>query len=99
MKARVLAACVVAVLLAGCGNLFDTAAAVVGGQKITVQEVTDGLEQFKETEEYERLAQQGNIEAIQRQVEQAFLGDLIRRAVLEPEAADLDIEVTDEEVA
>lgn len=86
-------------LLGACGNLFDTAAAVVSGTKITIQEVTEGLEAFKETEEYQRLAQQGNIEAIQRQVQQAYLSDLIRRAVLQPEAEELGIEVTDEEVA
>ena len=86
-------------LLSACGNLFDTAAAVVAGEKITVQEVSDGLEAFKKTEEYQRLAQQGNIEAIERQVQQAYLSDLIRRAVLQPEAEALGIEVTDEEVA
>ena len=87
------------VLLSACGNLFDTAAAVVAGEKITVQEVSEGLEEFKETEEYQRLAQQGNIDAIERQVQQAYLSDLIRRAVLQPEAEELGIEVTDEEVA
>jgi foldase protein PrsA len=87
------------VLLSACGNLFDTAAAVVAGEKITIQEVSDGLEEFKKTEEYQRLAQQGNIDAIERQVQQAYLSDLIRRAVLQPEAEALGIEVTDEEVA
>lgn len=87
------------VLFSACGNLFDPAAAVVAGEKITVQEVGDGLEEFKETEEYRRLAEQGNIDAIERQVQQAYLSDLIRRAVLQPQAEDLGIEVTDEEVA
>lgn len=87
------------VLLSACGNLFDTAAAVVGGEKITVEEVGEGLEEFKTTEEYQRLAQQGNIDAIERQVQQAYLSDLIRRAVLQPEAEELGIDVTDEEVA
>ena len=98
VRAVVLGACAL-LLLSACGNLFDTAAAVVGGTKITIAEVSEGLEEFKKTEEYQRLAQQGDIEAIQRQVQQAYLSDLIRRAVLQPEAAERDIEVTDEEIA
>ena len=99
MKARVTLACVVALaLLSACGNLFDTAAAVVGGRKITVAEVTDALDRFTETEEYQRLSAQGDVEAIQRRFEQAYLSELIRRAVLDPKAEELGIEVTDEEV-
>lgn len=100
MKVRSLVSAVLClVLLSACGNLFDTAAAVAAGQKITIQEVSDGLEEFKKTEEYQRLAQQGNIEAIERQVQQAYLSDLIRRAVLQPEAEELGVEVSDDEVA
>ena len=100
MRARVLAVAVASlVVLGACGNLFDTAAAVVNGQKITTAEVAQGLEDFKKTEEYQQLAQQGNVAAIQRQVQQAYLGELIRAAILQPEADDRGIEVTDEEVA
>ena len=99
MRARLpILGVIAALLLVGCGNLFDTAAAVVGGRKITVAQVSEALEDFKSGQEYERLAQQGNIDAIERQVQQAILSELIRRAVLEPEAEELGIEVTDEEV-
>ena len=91
--------CALAVALTGaCGNLFDTAAAVVGGRKITVDEVSGALDEYKATEEYQRLSAQGNIQAIQRQYQQAYLTQAIRRAVIEPRAADLGIEVTEDEV-
>lgn len=100
MRERVLIVGIASVVvLSACGNLFDTAAAVVDGQKITTAEVAEGLEDFKRTEEYQQLAQQGNVAAIQRQVQQAFLGELIRRAVLQPEAEERGIEVTEDEVA
>ena len=97
MKAR-LATLALALVLAACGNLFDTAAAVVGGTKITVAEVGEGLDKFKATQEYERLSAQGDSQAIERQFQQAYLTQLIRRAVLEPRADELGVEVTDEEV-
>ena len=100
MRPRLYVLCALAMLfLVACGNLFDTAAAVVGGQKITIAEVTAALDEYKEGQEYERLSQQGNIAAIERQVQQAILSELIRRAVMEAEAEDLGIEVTEEEVA
>lgn len=99
MKIRTFLACLAALaLLSGCGNLFDTAAAVVGGRKITAGEVAEGLERFRETQEYQRLTAQGNAESIRRRFEQAYLSELIRRAVLAPRAEELGIEVTDEEV-
>ena len=99
MKIRTTIACIGALaLLSACGNLFDPAAAVVGGRKITVAEVSDALDRFKTTQEYERLSAQGDVEAIQRRFEQAYLSELIRRAVLAPRAEELGIEVSDEEV-
>ena len=100
MRPRLVLCCLLAsVVLTACGNLFDTAAAVVGGRKITVQEVSESTDLFKESGDYQQLAQQGNIEAILRQVEQSALSELIRRAVLDIEAAELGIQVSDEEVA
>lgn len=99
MKSKLLIVCLLATALMGaCGNLFDTAAAVVAGQKITTQEVSEGLELFRKTEEYERLAQQGNIDAIERQVQQSYLSELIRREVLDIAAEEYGIEVTEQEV-
>lgn len=97
---RKLVAVSIAVLLAttACGSLFEPAAAVVGGQKITAEEIRAGLDDFKATEEYKRLTTQSNPRSIQRQFEQAFLSQLIRRGVLKPKAEELDIEVGEEEI-
>jgi parvulin-like peptidyl-prolyl isomerase len=84
--------------LAGCADLLDPAAAVVNGEKIPVDEVTEGLERFTDTQEYERLSAQGDEQAIKRQYEQGYLSQLIRRAVLQPRAEEFDVEVTDDEV-
>src|SRR4051812_40688313 len=97
MKVRI--ALVVALLVFGaCGNLFDTAAAVVNGHKITEAEIDEGLTKFTATDEYKRLASQGDAQAIQRQFLQAYITQLIRRSVMEPEADDLGIDVSDDEV-
>lgn len=88
-----------ALMLTGCGELLDPAAAVVNGQKITVDEITADLERFEASPEFERLAQQGDAQALKRQVEQQILSQEIRRAVLQPKAEGFGIEVTDEDVA
>ncbi len=86
-------------LLTACADLLDPAAAVVYNRKLTVDEVQAGLDRFTQTSEYERLSAQGDAKAIRRQFEQGFLSQLVRRAVLEPKAGDLGVEVTTEEVA
>lgn len=88
-----------ALLLGACGNLFDTAAAVVAGKKITVREIDERLDEYVKTDEYRRLTSQGQPGAIKRQYQQAFLAQLIRRAVLAPRAEELGVEVTDQEVS
>lgn len=88
----------VALVFGACGNLLDPAAAVVHGTKITIDEVQVAVDEFKESSEYQRLAEQGDADAIAREFEQSYLTTLIRRAVLTPEAADRGIEVTDQEV-
>ena len=99
MRPWILLACLVAgALVAGCGNLFDTAAAVVGGRKITMNEVSDALDRFSQTEEYKQLAAQGDAESIKRRFEQAYLSQLIRRSVLAPKAEEFGISVSEEEV-
>jgi foldase protein PrsA len=98
MKVTVRFALVAALVLSGCGTLFDPAAAVVAGNKISVEEVNEGLEDFKKTLEYERLTGQGDPRDVQRQFEQVYLTDLIRREVVEREAEARDLEVTEEEV-
>ena len=97
---RRLAPLCIALLLAApaCGELLDPAAAVVNGNKITVEEIAADLERFEESAEFERLSEQGDAQELKRQVEQQLLSQEIRRAVLEPKAEELGIEVDEEEV-
>ena len=87
-----------ALVLAACGNLLEPAAAVVHGTKITIDEIQQAANEFEQSPEYKRLAQQGDADAITREFEQSYLSSLIRRAVLKPEAKELGIEVTAAEV-
>ena len=83
----------VALLAAGCADLLEPAAAVVGGEKIPESQLTEAIEDFEDTEcpllEERGVDQQEGA----RQLEQSLLTDLIRRRVLEEEAARLDVEV------
>ena len=84
---------------ASCGgDLLAPAAAVVHGNKIPVEEIQSAVDDFHESPEFKRLAQQGDADSITREFEQSYLSQLIRRAVLTPEAEDLGIEVTDDEL-
>ena len=82
-----------------CGDLFDPAAAVVNGEKITVAEIEEDLDLFTDSAEFERLSQQQEPGALKRSVEQQILSEKIRVAVLEPEASERDITITSEDVA
>ena len=86
------------VLMAGCGDLFDPAAAVVGDEKITVAEVAQAVEDFEKTERFKQASAQADPKQIRRDFEQGYLSQLIRRAVLEPKAEELGVEITDEEL-
>jgi foldase protein PrsA len=99
MRLRSLALALSTMLLFGaCGNLLEPAAAVVHGEKIPVDEITSAVEDFQKTQEFERLTQQGDADAITREFEQSYLSQLIRREILTPEASERGVEVTDEEV-
>ena len=85
--------------LTACGgDLLEPAAAVVHGTKIPVEKVQSAVEDFHTSPEFKRLAQQGDADAITREFEQSYLSQLIRRAVLTPEAEELGIEVSDEDL-
>ncbi len=99
MRNRFIVGLTIVVFFGGCADLLDPAAAVVYGDKITVGEVNVGVETFTETSEFERLSAQGDPQSIQRQFEQGFLSQLIRRAVLQPKAEELGVEVTQAEVS
>lgn len=93
-----LAAAVVALAGAACGELTEPAAATVGGDKITIDEVDRVVDRHRASEAFEQASQQGDADEVARQFEQSYLTRLIRRAVLLPEARELGIEVTDEDV-
>ena len=98
MKKLLLASIATVVLLAGCGNLFDSAAAVIDGQKVTNARVEEELNRFRDTPRYEQLVQGAPQGEIERDFQQTFLTLLIREAVLEGEAEERGIEVTADEV-
>lgn len=98
MRRNILPAIAALLLLSGCGNLFDSAAAVVDGTKITSARIDSELERFRNTPRYERLTEGAPEGEIDRDFEQTFLTLLIREAVLEGEAEERSIEVTPEEV-
>ena len=89
-----------ALLVAACGEdgISRTTAAVVDGETITVRQVRAGLDLFVASDQFEQLTQQEEPEAIKRQFEQSFLARLIRRSVLQKEAAEAGVEVTDADV-
>lgn len=90
---------IAALLLApACGELLDPAAAVVNGNKITVEEIAADLERFEDSAEFERLSEQGDAKELKRQVEQQLLSQEIRRAVLQPKAEEQGIEVSEGEI-
>lgn len=98
MRRNILPAIAALLLLSGCGNLFDSAAAVVDGTKVTSARIDSELERFRNTPRYERLTEGAPEGEIDRDFEQTFLTLLIREAVLEGEAEERGIEVTPEEV-
>lgn len=98
MKNHVLPAAIALVLATGCGNLFDPAAAVVDGEKITVDEIEAELDQFQETTRYKQLVARAPETEIERTFQQDYLTLLISETILENEAEERGIEVTAEEV-
>ena len=92
------AAALVALSTVSCGTLLDPAAAIVRDDKITTDQVQAAVEEFKESPEFKRLAQQGDADALTREFEQSYLSQLIRRAIFTPEAQERGIEITDDEV-
>ena len=60
--------------------------------------VTQALERFEKTGQFDQLAQQSDPDSARRQFEQAYLGQQIRSLVLAPRADALGIDVTDEDI-
>jgi foldase protein PrsA len=95
---RAALAVLLCVALAACGNATEPVAASVDGREIPMADVTDALERFEKTGQFDQLAQQSDPGTARRQFEQAYLGQQIRSLVLAPRADALDIEVTGEDV-
>ena len=98
MRKQVVLAVAALALLAGCGNLFDPAAAVVDGVKITTSDIDAELDRFRETQRYEQLVARADEGEIERDFQQTYLTLLIREAVLEGEAEERDLDVSPEEI-
>lgn len=100
MKRSVVALVLTLLLGTACGNLFDPAAAVVEGEKITIAKLEAKVEEYRETARYQALVAQPAADAdeLERTFQQEYLSLLIREAILENEAEQRDIEVTPDEV-
>lgn len=88
----------VALLASACGDLLEPAAAVVGGEKIPESEVEAALEDFEAIDCKQIEAQGIDPQSAARQFQQAFLAQAIRRTVLENEAEERDVGVTESDV-
>jgi parvulin-like peptidyl-prolyl isomerase len=86
------------VALASCGDAARPQAASVNGREIPMADVTEALERFEKTGQFDQLAQQSDPGTARRQFEQAYLGQQIRSLVLAPRADALGIDVTDEDI-
>jgi foldase protein PrsA len=98
MRGTVWLVAVAMVVLPACGDLFEPAAAVVAGDKITVSEIDGQVDRLEESEGFKEQAAQDDPSLLRRTLEQQYLTILIRREVLQPAAERLDVEVTDDEV-
>lgn len=99
MKRTVVALALASLALSGCGDLMEPAAATVNGEKITIDEIEEELARYEDSPPFEEAAEQGDAGTLRRAYEQERLSRSIFRAVLEPEAEERGIEVTDEDVA
>lgn len=95
---RVIGLAVLILVGAACGPVTDPVAASIGDREITFERIDRGLEEFRRSAQYETLAAQGDVAAIERDFQQGLLAQLVRRAVLTPHARELGIEISDEQV-
>ncbi|HVF54220.1 MAG TPA: peptidylprolyl isomerase [Actinomycetota bacterium] len=95
---KLASALLIALSMAGCGNLLDPAAAVVYGEKIPIDEVQAVVDDFGRSEAYNERAQQGEGDILKRDFERNYLSQLIRRAVLGPRAEELGVDVTEADI-
>jgi foldase protein PrsA len=89
-----------ALLLSACGadDIASSSAATVNGKEIPASQISEALDRFEKTAQFDQLAQQSGERSARRQFEQAYLAQQIRRAVLAPEAEALGVQVTQPEI-
>lgn len=97
-KVRIAAVLSSALLLGACGDLFDPAAAVVGDTKISISRLEAKADEYEDSDAYKQAAEAGDPGAIKRAYEQETLTRLIFKAVLEPRAEELGIEITSDDI-
>lgn len=95
---KTLALATAVLLAASCGGPLEAPAAVVRGREISMARIRAELREFTSTPAYRQQAEQGDPASIRRGYEQVTLARLIRRAVLEPEAQELGIDITEADV-
>ena len=89
-----------ALVLAACGSSgTQRVAATVNGHDIPAARITNALEDFEKTPQFDQLVQQSSEGAAKRQFEQAFLAQQVQRLVMRPAAAEMGIEVSQDEIA
>ncbi len=98
MKKLAALAAVLCLFATGCGDLLDPAAAVVRGEKITIDEVQAVVDGFTVSEAYREAQARGESVVAKRQFERNYLSQLIRREVLAPEAEGFGISITEADV-
>jgi parvulin-like peptidyl-prolyl isomerase len=98
MRKRIVLLALAALGLSACGNLLQPAAATVGDEKITIHEIEKSVDEYERSDQFQKAADQGDPQTLRRAFEQQELSRLILVAVLEPEAEELGLEVTDEDV-
>jgi parvulin-like peptidyl-prolyl isomerase len=101
MKTKLIAlfgAAAIALVACGEADITGTAAASVGGRKITVEEVDKELAKFEDTGQFETLTAEEEADKVRRQFQQGYLSQIVRRYVLRPVAAERGIEVGQDEV-
>src|SRR5438105_10635159 len=97
-KGALVAGLAAILLLPGCGNYFDPAAAVVDGHKVPASLIENAAANFRKTANLKSAASQGTPDQLTRQFAQNYLSRLVLHDVLAPRAQELGVTVTDAEV-
>lgn len=81
-----------------CADYIDPPAAVVAGEEIAPEQVSEPLDRFEKTEAFRQRSLQEGAGTVKRQFEQGYLAQLIRGAIFENEAKQMGIPITEADV-